>query len=103
MTTAAQRIYTDYSPEGYGPISFQDSSPWAGQTTRKVTHEKIISKVSVAKTTTVCQERYDNTQASLPDTKSLYYTKKLRLKRALEQIERTSGWTYAHKSWRQGK
>lgn len=59
-TTMTQSIYTDYASEGYSPITFRDFSPWTGQPTRTVTHEKTISKVSVIKTTTVRQERFGN-------------------------------------------
>lgn len=59
-TTIAHSAYTGHAPKGYGPISFQGFAAWAGENTRIFNHEKTISMISVAKTTAVGQERFEN-------------------------------------------
>ena len=58
-TATAHSVLTGFASEGYGPISFQGFSAWAGQNTRRFNHEKTISMVSVTKTTTIGQEKFD--------------------------------------------
>ncbi len=57
-TATAHSIHTGFASEGYGPISFQGFSAWAGQNTRRFNHEKTISMVSVTRTTTIGQDRF---------------------------------------------
>lgn len=59
-TTMAHSMYTDYAPENYYPKSLRGSSARPDQPTRRVALEKTISEVSITKTSTVLQERFES-------------------------------------------